>query len=136
MDMVLHGFTCIGRGVAGGEQQSAGHRKVAKKAKIELPPNSMLDADWKIIIDNKVDNLVAGMAKVDFMSTSLAEIKAMFQARQHSKHRVDLLPKELVCETPTSTTQAAKQPSSNILKEMATILMPSMVTFSSTPSAL
>jgi hypothetical protein len=96
----------------------------------------MLDADWKITIDNKVDNLVAGMAKVDFMSTSLAEIKAMFQARQHSKHRVDLLPKELVCETPTSTTQAAKQPSSNILKEMATILMPSMVTFSSTPSAL
>ncbi len=76
------------------------------------------------------------MAKVDSMATSLIEIKAMFQARQHSKHWVDLPPKELVYETPRSTTQMTKQPSSNVLKEMATILVPSMVTFSSTPLTL
>jgi hypothetical protein len=42
---------------------------------------------------------------------------------------------ELVYETPMSTTQATKQPSSNVLKEMATILVPSMVALSSTPLA-
>jgi hypothetical protein len=56
-----------------------GHQKVAKKAKIKLSPTSMLDADWKVTIDNKVDNLVVGMAKVDFVATSLAKIKTIFQ---------------------------------------------------------
>ncbi len=58
MDMVLHGFTCIGCGIIGGEQQSVGHWMVEKKAKIELPPTSMLDANWRATIDSKVDNLV------------------------------------------------------------------------------
>ncbi len=31
---------------------------VEKKAKIELPPTSMLDANWRATIDSKVDNLV------------------------------------------------------------------------------
>lgn len=57
---------------------------MAKKAKIELPPNFIIDADWKATIDSKVDNLVVGMAKVDSMAICLVEIKAMFQARQHS----------------------------------------------------
>lgn len=39
-------------------------------------------------------------------------------------------------ETPRSMTQASKQPSSNGLKEMATMLVPSMVALSSTPLAL
>jgi hypothetical protein len=81
---------------------------VAKKANIELSFNFMLEVDWKATIDNKVDNLVARMAKVDSMATFLAEIKAMLQARQPSKHQVDLPPKELVYETPRSITQAAK----------------------------
>lgn len=106
---------------------------MAKKAKIELPSNSIIYANWKATIDSKVDNLVAGMAKVDFMEAALAKIKAMFQARQHSNHQVDLSPKELVYEPPRSTTQVTKQPSSNVLKEIATILVPSMVVFSSTP---
>ncbi len=66
---------------------------MAKKAKIELPPNSIIYANWKTTIDSKVDNLVAGMATVDFMEDALAEIKAMFQARQHSNHQVNLSPK-------------------------------------------
>jgi hypothetical protein len=41
--------------------------------------------------------------------------------------------KELVYEPPRSTTQVTKQPSSNVLKEIATILVPSMVVFFSTP---
>jgi hypothetical protein len=81
MDMVLHGFICIGCGVTGGEEQSVGHQKVAKKANIELTPNFIIDVDWKVAIDSKVDNLVAGMAKLDSMAVSLVEIKAMLQAR-------------------------------------------------------
>jgi hypothetical protein len=73
------------------------------------------------------------MAKVDSMATALAEIKAMFQARQHSNHQVDLSPKELVYEPSRSTTQATKQPYSNVLKEIATIFVPSMVVLFSTP---
>ncbi len=65
---------------------------MAKKAKIELPPNFITNADWKVTIDSKVDNLV-GMAKVDSMAVCLVKIKAMFQARQHSKHQVDCPPR-------------------------------------------
>jgi hypothetical protein len=42
---------------------------------------------------------------------------------------------ELVYETPMSTTQATKQPFSNVLKEMAIIFAPSMVALSSNPLA-
>jgi hypothetical protein len=58
---------------------------VAKKAKIELPLNFIIYVDWKATIDNKVENLVVGMTKVDSMAASLVEIKAMLQARQHYK---------------------------------------------------
>ncbi len=85
MDMVLHVCTCIGCGVVSGEQQSVGNWKVAKKAKIELPLNFIIYVDWKATIDNKVENLVVGMTKVDSMAASLVEIKAMLQARQHYK---------------------------------------------------
>ncbi len=58
---------------------------MAKKAKIELPLNFIIYVDWKATIDNKVENLVVGMTKVDSMAASLVEIKAMLQARQHYK---------------------------------------------------
>jgi hypothetical protein len=52
---------------------------VAKKVKIELPLIFMLDANWKVTINSKVDNLVVRMAKVDSMATFLAKIKPNFQ---------------------------------------------------------
>jgi hypothetical protein len=61
----------------------------------------MLDGEWKAAIGAKVNNLMVGMAKVESMVDSLAEIKAMLQARQHSKHQ-ELSPKELVYDTPVN----------------------------------
>ncbi|CAM6014341.1 unnamed protein product [Sphagnum balticum] len=97
----------------------------------------MLDGEWKAAIGAKVDTLMVGMAKVESMVDSLAEIKVtLLQARQHSKHQ-ELLPKELVHDTPASTTRAAQHdPTNNVLKEMAIIFMSSVATLFSTPSTI
>jgi hypothetical protein len=38
----------------------------------------MLDVEWKIGMEAKVDSLVVGMAKLEFVVGSMAKIKAMF----------------------------------------------------------
>jgi hypothetical protein len=63
----------------------------------------MLDGKSEATIRAKVDTLMARMAKVEPMVDYLVEFKAMLQARQHSKHQ-ELSPKELVYDTPMSTT--------------------------------
>jgi hypothetical protein len=91
----------------------------------------MLDGEWKAAIGAKVDTLMVGMAKVESMADSLAEIKAVLRARQRSKHQ-ELPPKELVYDTPVSTTQAAQHdPTNYVLKEM-----PSVATLFPTPSTV
>ncbi|CAK9860951.1 unnamed protein product [Sphagnum jensenii] len=96
----------------------------------------MLDGESKATIRAKVDTLMVGMAKVESMVDSLVEFKAMLQARQHSKHQ-ELSPKEVVYDTPMSTTQATQHDLiANVLKEMATIFVSFLATLSSTPSTL
>jgi len=66
-------FICIRCGLAYGEQQTIGHLQNTKKVKIEQ--SSMLDVEWKVAIEAKLDNLVARMAKVEPMVDSINEIK-------------------------------------------------------------
>jgi hypothetical protein len=46
----------------------------------------MLDVGWKVSMGAKVDNLVVGMAKLESMVDSMAEIKVMLTQMQHFEH--------------------------------------------------